>query len=187
LQIYKTTTKTPRVRACQHHDHYGNKCTNKGGGAEIIIEEIQLKLKQFEAQILTSITAEEGDDIKFIQDAIQQKYREIKQKEDAIERVEEGYEAGLYSADRARQRKIKLEAELNNLHNELGLMEKQLKSQKSITNEEKLYLIRDFWEKMQSNKDMNDLDLNKCYKDIIDSILWKKEDNSPALIEVNFL
>lgn len=187
MQIYKTTTKVPQVRTCQHHDHYGNKCRNKGGSAEIIINEIQVKLKQFEEQILSKIDSVEGDESKVLRDSIQQKYREIKKKEEAIERLEEGFEAGLYTAERARQRKIKLEEELNALHEELSVMEKRLKSQESVTNEERLYYIRNFWEQMRNSKTMSDLELNQCHKEIIDSIIWRREDNGPPSIEINFL
>ncbi|BCJ86809.1 hypothetical protein skT53_17940 [Effusibacillus dendaii] len=77
--------------------------------------------------------------------------------------------------------------ELNALHEELGVLEKRLKSQESITNEERLYYIRHFWEQMRNSKTMSDLELNQCYKKILDSIIWKREDNGPPSIEINFL
>jgi site-specific DNA recombinase len=187
MQIYKAKTRVPQVRTCQHHDHYGNKCRNKGGTAEILINEIQVKLKQFEDQIISKIDSTEGYEVKVLRDSIQQKYREIKQKEEAIERLEEGFEAGLYTAERARQRKIKLEGELYAIQDDLSVLEKRLKSQDSVSTEERLYYIRNFWEQMQNNNNMNDLELNKCYKEIIESIIWKRETNNHPNIEINFL
>ena len=93
----------------------------------------------------------------------------------------------MYTAERARQRKIKLEEELNAIHEELSVLEKRLKSQESVTNEERLYYIRNFWEQMRNNKTMSGLELNQCYKEIIDSIIWRREDNGPPSIEINFL
>ncbi|WP_281282483.1 recombinase family protein [Paenibacillus piri] len=187
LRIFRSPIKTSQIRSCQHRDHYGNKCTNKGGSAKLIIQEVQVKLEQLEDQIVYRIKDEEGDDYKVIQDAIQQKYREIKQKEEAVERIEEGFEAGLYTADRARSRKIKIEQELDSLHEELAVLEKQSKSAASITDEERLFLIREFWRTMQLSEQDNHEELNKCYKEVISSILWKREDNGPPSIEINFL
>lgn len=187
LRIFRSTAKASLIRSCQHRDHYGNKCPNKGGSAVLIIQEVQIKLRQLEEQILSRIKDEEGDDFKVIQDAIQKKYKEIKQKEEAVERVEEGFEAGLYTADRARNRKIKIEHELDTLHEELAILEKQIKSAESITDEERLFLIREFWREMQSNESENHAELNNCYKEIISSILWQREDNRPPTIEINFL
>jgi hypothetical protein len=62
-----------------------------------------------------------------------------------------------------------------------------LKSQDSITNEERLYFIRNFWDQMQNSDNMSDLELNKCYKEIIESIIWKRADNGPPTIKINFL
>lgn len=62
-----------------------------------------------------------------------------------------------------------------------------MKSQDSVTAEERLHYIRSFWEQMQHSKNMNDLELNKCYKEIIESIIWKRENNGPTSIEINFL
>ncbi|MBW4081316.1 recombinase family protein [Paenibacillus sp. S150] len=187
LPIYRSPKNSSRIRACQHRDHYGNKCTNKGGFAEIIIQEIHVKLMRLEDQIVNRIKDEEGDDFRIIQDAIQQKYREIKQREEAIERIEEGFEAGVYTANRARTRKIKLESELDTLHEELAVLEKQSISAASITDEERLFFIREFWRTMQSSEQDNHQELNKCYKEVISSISWKKEENGPASIEINFL
>ena len=81
----------------------------------------------------------------------------------------------------------KLEEELNTLHDELSVLEKRLKSRDSITDEERLFYIRDFWKQMQNSTNMTDLELNKCYKDIIESIIWTRKDNSSPIIEINFL
>jgi site-specific DNA recombinase len=187
IPIYRSPTNKSQIRSCQHHDHYGNKCPNKGGNADLIILEIQMKLRELEDQIINRVNDEEGNEYKIIEDAIQQKYKQIKQKEEAIERVEEGFESGVYTADRARKRKMKIEEELNMLHEELSVLEKQSKSAASITDEERLFLIREFWREMQNDESENHTELNKCYKEIIHTIFWKRENNEPPIIEINFL
>lgn len=173
------------IKPCKNHDPYGNRCQNRGGNADIVINTIIQELGKYEEEIKRKIDNEENIDNDLIKGAIDAKLKEIKEQESIIERIDSAYEKGIYDDEKYISRMNKAKETLSQLEEDLSILERQLESTETITNQDKLQTLQQFKDKIQ-NKNIPDKELNMAFKTIIDHVKWKRNGNDIE-VSVNFL
>jgi site-specific DNA recombinase len=121
----------------------------------------------------------------FITKQLQSKYKELTKYQAALERVQDSYDLGDYSREEYLQRRSKWDDKISGIENEIMLLEKQLKSQEQISDEERLHAITYFLENIDKIENVEDR--NKLYKTLLDSVVWKRIGENEPELEINFL
>ncbi|HHY20616.1 MAG TPA: recombinase family protein [Bacilli bacterium] len=185
MQIQRRKGRVDTIKPCQYHDQLGEKCINRGGVLQPVRDAIKEVIIEYKKEILAKLEGASNRDIEYVTKQLQQKYKEMKKYEGALEKVLDAYELGDYSRDEYITRKRKWADKISNLENEITLLEKELKSQEQINDEERLYAITYFLENI--DKIENIQDRNKLYKTLLDSVIWKRIGDEEPYLEINFL
>lgn len=184
--VHREDRKSPEsVKPCWYKDPFGNKCSNGGGVIDEVYRVIQSELKSYEEHLKEKIANDEGSDVWNLEIEIQQKLNEITQKEKALDRIHEAFEEGVYSLEEFKKRKEKVGMEISKLEGELEILNIKLKHTESMTNEDRLAVITNFWKEF-SDGSLDPEEQNRLFKTIIDNIEWEKIDNE-IHVTVNFL
>lgn len=188
MQIQKRVGRSDSLKACVHTDHWGNRCGVIGGSIDVVEKyvrtAIEAKKAELEEAIRKGITLE---DIRVLVEMAEQKLKEIREQEKAIERIYESYEKGIYDDDDFIRRRDKAKAVLAKLEEELELIERQKQNTENARNEDMLLSVKEVLEVMD-NPNIDPKDMNRYYKSIIHNIIWERYDiDEPPTITVNFL
>ena len=170
------------IKKCKNCEH-----DNKGGDSALVTKAIRDIIEKLEDWLLNinyqdeSLTKEKQkllEEIRLLE-------LEIDKDEAAIERIEDGYDDGVYTAEEARKRKKKrTDIKINN--EEMLREKKKLLNNFSMTsNEERIKKVENF--KKQINENNNPQKLNEIYKSLIDRIIWKRDDNDEIEVTVKLL
>lgn len=185
MQVQKKEKGKDLIKACHYLDIKGNKCINRGGYIQPVRDEIKKAIIQYREEILNKLQGENNKDIDFIRKQLQIKYKELKKYENALEKVQDSYELGDYSREKFLIRRSKWDAKIVETENQITLLDRQLKSQEQITDEERLNIINYFLENIDMIENVEDR--NKLYKTILDSVVWKRIGKREPELEINFL
>ncbi|MBE6067406.1 MAG: recombinase family protein [Clostridium lundense] len=185
MQIQKRKVGKDLIRPCKCFDSNGNRCSNRGGQLKPVRDEIKKAILRYRDEILNKLQGVNNRDIVLIRNQLQTKNKELKKYEDAVERIQDSYDFGDYSREEFLRRKSKWDSKIGETKNQISLLERQLKSQEEITDEERLNTINYFLENIDIIEDVKDR--NKLYHTILDSVVWKKVGKSEPELEINFL
>ena len=171
------------VRTCHKTDFVGNRCSNSGGSAwivmEVVEEEIKRKIRDIEEAI------QEGEKYEINTNNYELKIdackKQIKNKEDAIERAYFAYEEGGISFEKYKQRADSLRREIKKLNSEMESYELFVRESNSIDQKEKLDKYKKILNLLLSLDNVENDDLcktvNENLKDIIFEIQWTRKGN----------
>lgn len=173
------------IKKCWYVDPIGNKCDNSSGTYDIIEEAILDQLFKYEENII-----EESGTVDFklkeeINININEKFKILKSKEMALEKVFQGYEADAYSVDEFKSRKAVISEEINDLNEGKNLLELKLKHLDTTDKDKKLDIIKEF-KKQIKDKSLSNIELNELYNTIIESISWERNGDD-ININIKFL
>ncbi|PAV30375.1 hypothetical protein CIL05_07850 [Virgibacillus profundi] len=103
----------------------------------------------------------------------------------AIERIEEAFENGLYDIQKTRKKTEERQQEKWKLEKEIRNIRKQLTSVDSFDSKERITAIDKFISDIE-NEDSGEIK-NKIYKDILNNIVWTRDNEKRVSVKVNFL
>lgn len=188
-----TLRKSKSEEISPRHLVLSNMYKGKVGNEEFIPIEAQLVhesifasieiIKEKIANMLKEDTRE--DEIKFTQKKIDELKIEIEKIDNAIEKIQEGFIFGLYDANEGKQLKMKQEAKIEKLEEELA---KEIQSLSKLSNRDSLDRLSRVNRFLEDVKNENDPEvLNKIYKNIISEIVIDVRARDEIDITVNFL
>lgn len=166
------------------------KCSNcgecKGGDIQLVEDAIYDTVIALRDK-LASINAQQTNDEEkqVILSKIQSLEDEYEKNEEALERIEDAFEMGMYSADKAKKKMKARQERLLELEDEIKNEKKKLDGFSVVTNEERIKKIDTFLNEIKNTTDQKRL--NAVYKSIISHINWKKTDTHEVRVTVNFL
>ncbi|HJV45839.1 MAG TPA: recombinase family protein [Bacillota bacterium] len=172
-QVQRRKGSRDTIKPCQYFDDKGNRCINRGGILDPIRDAIKDAIIQYKEDILAKLQGENNRDMEFITKQLQSKYKELSKYQATFERVQDSYDLGDYSREEYLKRRKKWEDKISETEHEIMILEKQLKSQEQISDEERLHAITFFSENIDKIEDVEDR--NKLYKTLLDSVVWKKD------------
>jgi site-specific DNA recombinase len=186
LQLQKKKEGYTLIKPCNRIiDGKGTKCINRGGKFEPVLEEIKLEVNKYKAKIEKNINGNEATDVTKITNQLQEKYKELKKYENALEKVQDSYDLGDYTREEFKNRKDKWESKIIEIENIIERLDRELKSQKSVTNEEKLSRLNEFIGNINNIESIEAR--NRLYQTIFDSIIWKRIGEEEPELVINFL
>jgi len=178
LRIQRNTNEQSYLKACE--------CgATRGGDCDLVTDSI------FESAIIFKDVLLNIDKTKSVD-----REREILEKEvvilerelvleyEAIERIEEAYEARVYDIHKMTTKKEKREVRIREIENELDEKRKVLKNFSSNKTEVSIGNIDNFILAIDQSENIN---LNKAYKTIIENVTWKRVKDEEVEVIVNFL
>ncbi|MDT0700316.1 recombinase family protein [Staphylococcus chromogenes] len=158
---------------------------------------ISVPIKLVESVILESIKMLESELELLLEDNDNQKEvallekrakkisREIEQLESEIDRIQEGFLAGLFNAEEAAKIKKKKNSEVDEKENELLEVNKNIDKVSSSTNLTRLDRLQNIYKMI--NDSSNPEKLNEIYKSIINDIVVSRTVHDEIDVQVNFL
>lgn len=169
-------------------DPYGERCTNKGGSVNDVIETVIIQATSKEEKILKMIKDEKsGNKADDYLKLMESKLTEIKKQEEAIERIDEAFEDGVYSKDKYYTRLGKAQEKLDKLEEDYKMLKAEYDSILDMKDEDRLVKIRKLISDLQSEKKSN-AELNLALKSCISEIIWTREsEDADPVILVSFL
>lgn len=185
MQVQKRKNGSDTIKTCRYLDDRGDRCINRGGILKPVRDAIKEAIIEYKEEILSKLEGENNRDIEFIRKQLQSKYKEKRKFEEALERVQDSYDLGVYSREEYLKRKDRWNKKIDEVEKAINLLDKQLKSQEQINDEERLDAINYFLENIDKIEDMEDK--NKVYKTILDSIEWTRIGDEEPRLEINFL
>ena len=147
------------LKPCWYQDSTGIKCINSGGSIDILNSVINNELAKYEKKVMDELADIKRNDLKEIHIQMDENSRQLEIKEKAILRIQEAYEAGVYSLRDYKKRTECVLKEIESLREMLEVLKLQIKHSKSKTSKERLDIITKFKEEMKNNnlsyEDMN--------------------------------
>ncbi|MCA1027081.1 recombinase family protein [Cytobacillus kochii] len=181
---------TLTIQKNEEGEMFFKKCTScnecKGGNvqlAEDAIYESLIKIKKNLIRINNEQT--NNEEKRILLEKIEMLENELDKNEGALEKIEEAFEEGMYTAEKAKKKMKVRQEKILELEDELKNYKKNLGSFSLVTNQERINKIEnvvDFIKNGSSPEKMNAI-----YKSIISHIIWKKVDLSEVRVTVNFL
>ena len=110
---------------------------------------------------------------------------EINKNNKTIERMLDGFENGLYTIEQFKERRGKIKDIIDKLQQDYNILNNQLNNISTDHLETKIDKIKSFKTKFNS-KDITDIEKNKLYKSIIESIVWERKKDD-ITIKINYL
>lgn len=185
MRIQRKKDGKDLIRACMYLDSTGKRCINRGGYLRPVRDEIKKAIIQYKQEILDKLQGANNRDVELITNQLKLRHKELKKFQDAMERIQDSYDFGDYSREEFLKRKSKWDKKIVETKSQIALLEKQLKFQEQVTDEERVKVINYFLENIDMIEDLEDR--NKLYKTILDSVVWKRVDKKEPEIEINFL
>ncbi len=181
------------IKTCQHADQYGNRCGNKGGKAEIVLNAIKTKMQEkislLNEEIKKNINNREKEieHFKLKQEAAQ---REIIKKQNNIERAYLAYEDGVIGLEKYKQRTEAIKKEIEKLKEQISSYDIMIKNISNEDKEEKLKQFLTLAQLLENTKeehsDEDNKKINFHLKDVIYDIIWTRSEDD-IKIEINFI
>ncbi len=185
IQIQKkSNSKKDSVKCCQHYNPYGDICENRGGLIKPIYDYIIEQIDIYGNEIKNALEEEGEVNNSSINSRIDETIKIINRKKYALERIDEAFEAGVYSLQKRNERFSKVEGELEELKKELTILENKVKDPSKISRKKRLQQIEEF--KKQIKNQENPTELNALYRSIIDEIIWKRVGDDEPEVHINF-
>lgn len=176
------------IKKCQHRDLLTNKiCANRGMPLGDSIRMIFTAIREYREELFDYLRHNEGSYKEVVQLIEQLKAISKKQLEctNSIEKVNEGFDTGFYTANEAVSRKKLWEEKHTVLEEQREDLEKKLKIAESAQIEEKIEILDGILE--IENLEISDEQMNKFLKSIISSITLTRAGEEPPKLVVNFL
>lgn len=174
-----------RIHNCWKKDKFGNKCPNLSSDIGPILVELNNRIiahiQNIEVE-LESITAKRAAEIDGQISIYEQK---LGSKEQALLRIREAYENGVYSLDEVATRKPIAMAEIDRLKNIIGALRQERLNLAIEVSVEKLNLLRSF-EAIIANEDLSYEELNSLYRSIIESIYYTRENDGTVTLSIEY-
>lgn len=183
-------SSTLTIQKDDKEDVFLKKCSNCGeikGGELRLVEDAIYITAQILSERLSQMNVQDSSDKEkeIILQKINKLENEIEKNEEALERIEDAYEEGLYSADKAKKKtRIRQEAILT-MEDEMKIEMKKMENFSLITNEQMLEKIDKFLNDIKEKK--NGRELNAIYKSIISHVTWERRETDEVRVTVNFL
>lgn len=159
---------------------------NKGGDSQLALYAIERQLKKIKDILKDKqLKLKQDDKTESLLQRITELEEEIDVNESAIERIEEAFEDGVYDSEKMqKKRKVRLD-KISVLEDELREQKGRLERFSTVTNEERVIMIEKFFNDIEHVEDGESI--NKLYKSLIDSIIWKRSNMDEVKVTVNFL
>lgn len=169
---------------CKKYDRLGNLCDNRSGNAQIVLDHIYAELKNYRENIIGRIQNNESSEADVIQKEIEKLIKEINKKHGALERIDEAYEEGIYDVKTYRERRKKVNDDIEKLDGDLEIQQRKLKSAESMTDADRIRIIDEFFEKFSD--DLLGEEQNRMLMLILKDVKWTRVAND-VNIEISFL
>jgi site-specific DNA recombinase len=185
MGVYRKKDGKLYIKPCSHTDDYGNKCTNRGQNADDLYGNIKSAITQYRDEILENLKNADDSELKATRNKLQLKYNELDKYGKVLERVNDSFDIGDYSRDEWLNRKAKWESKIEQIEDDIATLDKSIKTQDQISNQEKIHIINSFLENIEDYKDVKEK--NRLYKTILDSVIWTRINQEEGKLEINFL
>lgn len=187
MSFYERANKV-LVKPCQRINlETGEKCKNRGGQIEFILDEIILQIDPYRERLMQLLNEGEDDDNNIlISNLLKEKEEKVLRKERALDRIREAYEEGVYTLDEFHERSNKAKREIQELEEEIKLLKRKLEREGKVSLEERIRYLE--WVKEELKKpNIPPEELNKLYKMIIESISWVRVEDDEVVVTINFM
>jgi site-specific DNA recombinase len=166
------------------------KCSNcgkcKGGNTGLIEDAIYDTVSTLKERLVKiSNQATNNKEKEIILTKIKSLESDYEKNEEALERIEEAFEMGMYSADKAKKKMKVRQENIIALEEEIKNEKKKLESFSTVTNEERIRKIDTFLNDIKNTTDSKKM--NMIYKSIISHVDWMRSDLYEVKVTVNFL
>lgn len=162
------------IKKCWYKDPYGNKCPNRSSSLLLLIEKIHIQIEKHIRDVQYEVESIDNDRIVAIEEEIKTNKKLIEAKEIAIERVDEAYEAGVYTVDELKIRRGKLKSEKEKILEDIKVLETELNYLRGKEGKaERVEALKEFQE-LISNPDLTWEQQNELYKTLIDYVVYTK-------------
>ena len=173
------------IKPCWYRDGYGNKCPNRGSTAQVIYDYLNADILKYKHELVQHLKSEDVNEIlKDLNDKKHTISADIKKKEQAIKRVLDAFENGVYDLVELKERKLRIDNSLADLRDNLGIIESEISKASTKTLADRVGVIEEF-ERLLTNQDADPLELHEIYCTIIDSVVWVRTGDDIS-IEVNY-
>lgn len=175
----KTANGEKAIRACAKCDQ------NRGGYVSLVEDAIKDTIMVYKERLESGEHDDENEKIlQAAKDDISRIEEEIKKREKAIEQIEIGFEEGIYTIDKAKERINKRQMELLLLNKTLKEQKKSLKSLNNVDSNSRIKRLQYFLSEFENVK--NPKDLKTMYKELFDDIIWQRNKWDEIKITINF-
>jgi hypothetical protein len=175
------------VKTCPNHDALGNKCGNGGIHVDYIYAKVEEAILKYEEQLQKLIDTGDNGDFEKVKSLISIKEKELLNRDKAMDRVNEAYEAGVYDLTETKKRKEKIKIEYDRIKEEIELLKRQLENSQLLTNEDKLEKVAIMKEIFKHREIVPPKEINTLLKDSINTITWIKTGNKTGKVDVSFI
>lgn len=172
------------VKNCWYKDPFGNKCPNGSGSLLLLIDKIHESIEKHIVDVQYEVDSVDSDRFKAIEEEIKGNKRLIEVKENAIERVEEAYEAGAYTVDELKIRKSRLKADKEKILEDIRVLQVEQNYLMKKGKTERVDTLKEF-KQLINNPDITWEEQNELYKTLIDYVLYTKI-NAEMKIQIVF-
>lgn len=183
---YRPERKNPEsLKACWYKDAEGNKCTNRGMDTSFIYsyinEDILNYKEELKKKINNSLVVDRKEEY---EKAISSLNQELSKKQQAITRILDAFENGIYNLNEFKERKMNAEKAISDIGAEIEILTIKSKQFNEESIVDKINKIEKF-ENSINQDDLSNAEKNELYKSIIESIIWTRIGNDITL-EVKF-
>lgn len=173
------------LRKCHHKDPFGTKCKNMSGPLLPILHEINQELLKYEKELNNGINHADEIRKQEISQALDDVQNLIHLKENALYRIDDAYESGIYSKEKYKARMRKTENDLYQAREQKRLLQVELSMLTEKDTTKKLQELMDFSEQIQDKENTYEYQ-NELYKTIIKSIVYTRTEYETIDIKINF-
>jgi len=174
------------VKRCWYQDYLGNKCINRGGGVGELYSLLITQLTAYEDDLNSFISEVKDEDAaNGVEKRLQTLRAELRKKSQAVGRIMNAYEEGLYTTEQFKERKLKAENALESVMQEISACEKDiLMFDKSIARE-KVSVLQALYGLLEDDTVSGDIK-NKALQKIVSKITWTRIGDEPPKIDFTF-
>ena len=162
------------LKPCWYHNPLGDKCPNQGMITNVIYNHINKKILSYKQELQQKMEDTNFNDKRAgIESKISVQNNLLASKQLALTRILDAFENGAYSLNQFKERKAKIEKAIAEIQEQISLLQLEAKHYDSTSIDDKLSILDKFEADIKSDN-LSDLQKNKLYKSIIDSIIWTR-------------
>ena len=162
------------IKACWYKDAVGNKCNNRGIETKYLYIIINEKIAQYEYELKQKI---DNIDVVNKRDQYEKALSTLNddkaKKQQSLIRIKDAYDGGVYELQEFKERKVKVEKDINNINEKIEIINIKIKDYKEDSIINKIDNVEKFQEEIQK-PNITNTQKNELYKSIINCITWTR-------------
>jgi|GEM_PF-3958910 len=182
--------KTMRIqRGYKDKESHFKKCEcgdTRGGALSIVSKSIMVSINIFKNKLLHVKELDNiSDDKRILLNEINKMEEKVDTEYNAIKRIEEAFENGAYSLNSMVEKKEKRMSIIYELEGNIRRSKARIDKFSTQSNEEKLKRIDRFINDISDES--NEEALSETYKEVINNVIWRRDNEDEIAVTVNFL